>query len=507
MPRRFSVSSSSMILRLLVALAAVVLSSSFSLRKSAQSSKRARTDGFDSPEHDSSFSSSLEQSEKFLSENPVVSSERRFKSTLDADLAAMAAVSHEAPNEGASSEQSGEGVAAAGAPGDDPAAANNGKEDEEQLVCPFHAYNDNVRGQPRVAMKRNVLFHQGSTVVVEAKEEVDGEEALSRYMLFKKADGKCHEEAMVRCNENAVDDGSSSSSSSFQEGSPACGNHVCRPRAEIALSYARSMVAGGLTSAPQASRAFLIGVGGGMIPLWVQEARPALQLDAVDVAEDVLAAAPCFGLPAWSGGSSSDGGGSADEQAASSQGSSSSFLQGRAGAAIKSNVNLVLEDGRSFLERQPENTYDLVLMDAFTPKDKVPPCLSTLEFLKEVKARMRPGGVLVWNMWKNEERQLLETVSAVFPDLAMGRAPGEGNAIVLASDGSNPLANLSGGDEDDDDVVTSWFRRADFHQVSTSTTEQIDAATPVDDESCFGCKGPRKDAQWCPERVPKTSSE
>merc|ERR1719198_2610799 len=100
-----------------------------------------------------------------------------------------------------------------------------------------------------------------------------------------------------------------------------------------------------------------------MIPMWVQENLPTISLDAVDIAPEVLGAAPCFGL----------------RQA--------------------SNVHLVLRDGRRFIAEQSASSYDAVLMDVFTPQDRLPPCLSTSEFFTTVKKSLRPGGALVVNTW------------------------------------------------------------------------------------------------------------
>lgn len=394
--------------------------------------------------------------------------------------------------------------------------------DKEEVVCPWRASNDNVAGEERAARTSDVVFRQGSTIVLDAKETVDGEDGLSRYMLFKRPDGHCHEESMVRC---MGEKGASGASPPSSLGAAACGSRVCRPRADLPLSYTRSMVAGALTTVPQASKALLIGVGGGLIPLWVQEARPKLQLDAVDVASEVLNAAPCFGLPAVDGSGSGANVGAVNV----------SFLQRKGpalattGSSMMSNVRLLLEDGRKFLQQQPPQTYDLVLVDAFTPKDVIPPCLSTLEFMNEVKAHLKPGGVSVWNVWRKERSALLNTLATAFSELAIGGAPGEGNILVLASNSPLRLEQQQrpGGGanhEEEEKTVGSWFRAAGFrrygkllHLLSSSQAVSSSSFTTRqrsddDDEDAAhdrmilaaarNRRRPRRDAEWCPEQQP-----
>lgn len=363
-----------------------------------------------------------------------------------------------------------------------PFYGSTGGDDDQDKVCAFQVYNDESRGRVQVVNQSSVVFQQGSTLVVEVPEDLEGNFGVSRYMLFKETEGQCHEEALVRCvgiEERAPLPSSEDGGTGEAGRSSSCGRRACRPKATVSLSYARSMVGAFVAAVPQAKNGLLIGVGGGMIPLWVQEAMPQLQLDAVDVAPDVLAAAPCFGLP----------------EAVDSGGTAESFLQTANGDRMASNVRLMLEDGRAFLETQPPASYDVVMLDAFTTSDEVPPCLTTVEFLQNVKARLRPGGVFVWNTWASGEgAAFLEAAGSVFLHLAVGEAPGEGNQIILASMDASPFPPEQLADSNSDSVGTGmqWYSSAQF--------------TAIDAPASDPRRGPRQDAEWCPDHAAGASS-
>lgn len=393
-------------------------------------------------------------------------------------------------------------------------------EEEANVVCHFEAFSDEVNGEARSANRSSVVFQQGSSLVIETSENLDGEFGVSRYLLFARGGGECVEEALVRCTKIDVDHSSvfledevaapatevadfggpttAAASPSSSVSSSLCATRRCRPQALMTLSYARSMVAGFVAAVPNARRGLMIGVGGGMIPLWIQEKQPEVQLDAVDVAPDVLAAAPCFGLP------------DAYEDDRKEDGLLAVAAPSPANKAVNnsSNVRLVLADGRAFLDRQATLgiIYDVIFLDVYTPSNTLPPCLSTVEFFGTMRDRLGRGGVLVWNTHPaNDEElgELLQVVSAVFPHVAVGQAVGQGNQIILASKDQAlppPKPFRGGGGDDDEDNndlaaagVGMWYAAADFQ-----------AFRPGDLDKYFSAKGsrpkkpPRRDADWCP---------
>ncbi|UQZ89922.1 hypothetical protein C4J81_12155 [Deltaproteobacteria bacterium Smac51] len=99
-----------------------------------------------------------------------------------------------------------------------------------------------------------------------------------------------------------------------------------------------------------------------------------------------------------------------------------------------SNVELVVGDGRDFIERQPPESFDQIWLDAFSG-DYVPPQLSGLDFLNLCKRRLTPGGLLVQNLHQNRPNQFqrqLKTTQAAFGSFMALDGRYCGNAIVVA---------------------------------------------------------------------------
>lgn len=72
---------------------------------------------------------------------------------------------------------------------------------------------------------------------------------------------------------------------------------------------------------------------------------------------------------------------------------SEQYLLGR---PIGANQRFVNEDARVFL-RRAEKQYDLIILDVFSNKRDIPASLITVEFFREVKARLAENGVLAIN--------------------------------------------------------------------------------------------------------------
>jgi hypothetical protein len=54
-----------------------------------------------------------------------------------------------------------------------------------------------------------------------------------------------------------------------------------------------------------------------------------------------------------------------------------------------------VDDGRLFLARHPEQTWDVIVVDVFTGNGVPPAHMATREFLAEARDRLAPGGVLL----------------------------------------------------------------------------------------------------------------
>jgi spermidine synthase len=101
------------------------------------------------------------------------------------------------------------------------------------------------------------------------------------------------------------------------------------------------------------------------------------------------------------------------------------------------------EDARTLVRRCPK-AFDLVLVDLFQG-DATPEYLLTLEFFQDLRRSLKPGGVVIMNMFFDQQddypnQRLLATITAAFPQILELRAPSQSgkflNAYVVARLGS-----------------------------------------------------------------------
>jgi spermidine synthase len=115
-------------------------------------------------------------------------------------------------------------------------------------------------------------------------------------------------------------------------------------------------------------------------------------------------------------------------------------------------LDIVVDDARMSLARQPERSFDLVIGDAFGHL-AVPWHLTTKEFLEDIQRVLLPGGVYALNVIDYPPNRLvraeLATVRAVFahvavvaPEQVLAGGGRGSNFLVLASDQPLPLAQL-----------------------------------------------------------------
>ena len=89
-------------------------------------------------------------------------------------------------------------------------------------------------------------------------------------------------------------------------------------------------------------------------------------------------------------------------------------------------IKVHIEDARTFVRRH-RHAYDLVITDLFQG-DCTPDYLLTVEFFREVRACLVPGGVVIINTYFDPNNEtaddaILATVSAVFPYVLELRSP------------------------------------------------------------------------------------
>ena len=147
---------------------------------------------------------------------------------------------------------------------------------------------------------------------------------------------------------------------------------------DLTLIYTRLLLAPLLWN-PNPSRILMIGLGGGVLPRFLNEVYPELQIDVVEVDPRVTELAR-------------------------------TYFDFREGPHLK-----VFEgDGRTFV-KQCGHKYDVVFLDAFKG-GSVPYHLKTVEFYREIAQALREEGLLVTNLYgksnalKPSDRKTLEAI-------------------------------------------------------------------------------------------------
>ncbi|MCA1683961.1 MAG: fused MFS/spermidine synthase [Actinobacteria bacterium] len=115
-------------------------------------------------------------------------------------------------------------------------------------------------------------------------------------------------------------------------------------------------------------------------------------------------------------------------------------------------VRVRAADARAGLAALPPASADVVLTDVFAGA-RTPAHLTTVEFQREVRRVLRPGGVTAANVADGPPlafaRAQVATLRAVFADVALVAEPGTlrgrrfGNLVAVASDAALPVAALS----------------------------------------------------------------
>jgi spermidine synthase len=174
--------------------------------------------------------------------------------------------------------------------------------------------------------------------------------------------------------------------------------------------YARSMTAG-LIYRPDASVCLLVGLGGGALVRFLNHYFPEIALDVVEIDPAVVSVSREF-----------------------------------FGTAPGPRTRIFVEDGFQYLRRVPER-YDLILMNAHlhpgagTDRVGMPLHLQEVDFLRGLHERLRPGGIVMFNMIASADAAAyIGNIRAAFPAVEIFRPLGSGNIIVMGA-GARPADN------------------------------------------------------------------
>lgn len=122
---------------------------------------------------------------------------------------------------------------------------------------------------------------------------------------------------------------------------------------------------------PRPRRVYMLGFGGGRVPMVLQHHLPDVVIDGSELDADVL-----------------------------------DIARGYFGVVFDERMNVVVGDGRAHLAGMPDGTaYDVLLIDCYTGGGHHPLELSTAEFYALCKSRLSAGGVVATNLVGSDPRR------------------------------------------------------------------------------------------------------
>ena len=173
---------------------------------------------------------------------------------------------------------------------------------------------------------------------------------------------------------------------------------------QMVFTYTQMMMAG-LLLAPDPQRILMIGLGGGTLPLALNDLFPNVRVDVVEIDSAVVRIAREF-----------------------------------FGFQSSERIKVFEMDGRIFTKRAVlrEDQYDLIFLDAFNG-DYIPEHLMTREYLQETRKLLGADGTLVANTFAQSRLYDHESVTyaAVFGDFFNFKQYPSSNRIILV-----PMAGL-----------------------------------------------------------------
>ncbi len=188
-------------------------------------------------------------------------------------------------------------------------------------------------------------------------------------------------------------------------------NQSCMDRRaplKMVFPYARMMMLA-LLMVPEPDRILVVGLGGGTLPVALNQLYPEAQVDIVEIDPAVKTVAETY----------------------------FDFRE-------NDRMQVILKDARVFTKRAltGDDRYDLIMLDAFNG-DYIPEHLLTTEYLEETKGLLRADGVVAANTFAISRLYDHEsnTYRAVFGPFYNVRSRTSANRIILA--GNGPLPTLT----------------------------------------------------------------
>lgn len=156
---------------------------------------------------------------------------------------------------------------------------------------------------------------------------------------------------------------------------------------EIVSEFSQYMLMAPLMLERPIKRVLFIGLGGGVMPMYIQKMYPSCQIDVVEIDDGVPPIAEKYFR----------------------------FKPGK-------NLKVIIGDGRVYVNRCQNGVYDIVFIDAYNHEER-PFQLTTQAFYRRVKAILKPDGVVTVNLAPGGESKFcaneLKTIQNVFPNMAV----------------------------------------------------------------------------------------
>ena len=173
---------------------------------------------------------------------------------------------------------------------------------------------------------------------------------------------------------------------------------------ELELAYTRALFVSLLFRDPQA-RVLIVGLGGGGMVRFLNHSLPDTHVEAVEIDPAVVRIAEQY-----------------------------------FGVTSGSKTTIHTRDAFAFL-KEAQGPYDAIYMDAFLkPRAdsglaEVTQRLKTTEFLLDIQSRLKPEGLVAFNLIAADSStpEDIESIQSVFPSVYIFDVPGSGNLVVIGS--------------------------------------------------------------------------
>ncbi|MEM9480021.1 MAG: fused MFS/spermidine synthase [Verrucomicrobiota bacterium] len=180
--------------------------------------------------------------------------------------------------------------------------------------------------------------------------------------------------------------------------------NVHRPH-ELQLEYTKNIFASFLFQ-PRQERVLIVGLGGGGMVRFLHHVSPEMFIEAVEIDPAVVAVAAQY-----------------------------------FGTQENDRLKIHVEDAFQFFRDSSHGLYDVIYMDAFlkptinADAPQLAQRLKTADFLREIRARLEPNGVLAFNLIEsdNSTETDLAAIGDVFENVYLFSVPATGNLVVIAA--------------------------------------------------------------------------